>query len=173
MPPTPVGKTHTPPPPGAMRDFMERTVGTPFEDVLPRDGSGLGRQNVVTARAMVGLLRWADRQPWRNVWRGALAKAGGPGTLKNRLQDLTFAGKTGSLNRVLALSGYLTRRDGTELAVSVIVNHYAASDAAVRAAMDDWVRSLDVASPHRGSEILPQQDAGAKKPALDRPFGRS
>ena len=126
----------------ALRSFLERTVGTPFEDVLPRDGSGLGRQNVVTARAMVGLLRWADRQPWRGVWRGALAKAGGPGTLKNRLQDLSFAGKTGSLNRVLALSGYLTRRDGSEIAVSVIVNHYAAPDADVRAAMDAWVRSL-------------------------------
>ena len=125
-----------------LQDFLERTVGLPFEDVLPRDGSGLGRQNVVTARAMVGLLRWADRQPWRETWRSALAKSGGPGTLRNRLADVSFSGKTGSLNRVAALSGYLRRRDGTEIAVSVIVNHYAAPDADVRAAMDGWVRSL-------------------------------
>ena len=138
----------------AMRIFMERNVGTPFEDVLPRDGSGLGRQNVVTVRAMVGLLRWADRQPWRETWRVSLAKAGGPGTLKNRLKDLSFAGKTGSLNRVLALSGYLTRRDGTELAVSVIVNHYATTDSAVRAAMDDWVRSLENVSLSRAKDPL-------------------
>ena len=126
----------------ALRNFLERNVGTPFEDVLPRDGSGLGRQNVVTTRAMVGLLIWADHQPWRATWRASLAKSGGPGTLKNRLKDLSFAGKTGSLNRVLALSGYLTRRDGTEIAVSVIVNHYAATDSAVRTAMDAWVTSL-------------------------------
>ena len=126
----------------AMRNFLERTVGTPFEDVLPRDGSGLGRQNVVTVRAMADLLRWADRQPWRETWRNALARSGGPGTLKNRLKDVSFAGKTGSLNRVLALSGYLTRKNGTEIVVSVIVNHYASSDSAARAVMDEWVRSL-------------------------------
>jgi D-alanyl-D-alanine carboxypeptidase/D-alanyl-D-alanine-endopeptidase (penicillin-binding protein 4) len=126
-----------------LRNFAERTVGLPFEDVLPRDGSGLGRGNLVTARAMVGLLRWADRQPTRELWRNALAKGGGPGTLRNRLTDVEFRGKTGSLSRVAALSGYLKRRDGSEAVVSVIVNHYAGSDAAVRAAMDAWVRSLD------------------------------
>ncbi len=125
-----------------LRGFLEETVGLLQGDVLPRDGSGLGRQNLVTARAMVGLLRWADRQPTRELWRASLAKAGGPGTLKTRLADVSFAGKTGSLNRVLALSGYLRRRDGTEIALSVIVNHYNASDADVRAAMDAWVRAL-------------------------------
>lgn len=125
-----------------LRNFAERTVGLPFEDVLPKDGSGLARQNLVTARAMVGLLRWADGQPTRTLWRDSLAKAGAPGTLRNRLADVGFAGKTGSLSRVAALSGYLTRRDGSEIVVSVIVNHYAASDAAVRTAMDEWVRSL-------------------------------
>ncbi len=127
-----------------LQAFLEGTVGLLKNDVLPRDGSGLGRQNLVTARAMVGLLRWADRQPTREVWRSALAKAGGLGTLKNRLVDVSFMGKTGSLNRVLALSGYLKRRDGTEIALSVIVNHYAAPDADVRAAMDAWVRTLVV-----------------------------
>lgn len=125
-----------------LRTFLESTVGTPAADVLPRDGSGLGRQNLVTARAMVALLRWADHQPWHGTWRDSLARAGGPGTLKSRLADVSFRGKTGSLNHVLALSGYLTRRDGTEIALSVIVNHYAAPDAEVRAAMDAWVRSL-------------------------------
>jgi D-alanyl-D-alanine carboxypeptidase/D-alanyl-D-alanine-endopeptidase (penicillin-binding protein 4) len=91
---------------------------------------------------MVGLLRWADRQPTRELWRASLAKGGGPGTLRNRLTDVGFWGKTGSLSRVAALSGYLRRRDGSEIVVSVIVNHYAASDAAVRAAVDAWVRSL-------------------------------
>ncbi|RYG26024.1 hypothetical protein EON82_04925 [bacterium] len=127
-----------------LRAFAERTAGLPFEDILPRDGSGLGRGNLVTARAMVGLLRWADRQPTRDLWRNALARGGGPGTLRNRLTDVGFWGKTGSLSRVAALSGYLKRRDGSEIVVSVIVNHYAASDAAVRAAMDAWVRSLSL-----------------------------
>ena len=125
-----------------LKGFLEGTVGLPKGDVLPRDGSGLGRQNYVTARAIVGLLRWANRQPTRDVWRGALAKSGAPGTLKSRLADVTFAGKTGSLNRVLALSGYLKRKDGSEIALSVVVNGFDATDAEVRAAMDAWVRSL-------------------------------
>lgn len=125
-----------------LRAFLEGTVGTPAADVLPRDGSGLGRQNVVTARAMVDVLRWADRQPWHAAWRDSLARAGESGTLKSRLADVSFRGKTGSLNRVAALSGYLRRRDGSELALTIIVNHYASSDAEVRAAMDAWVRSL-------------------------------
>ncbi len=126
-----------------LREFLERTVGTPVSDMLPHDGSGLGRQNLVTVRAMVGLLRWADRQPWHQAWRDSLARAGQTGTLKNRLADVSFRGKTGSLNRVAALSGYLRRRDGTEIAISVIVNHYASSDADVRTAMDAWVRELE------------------------------
>ena len=125
-----------------LRAFLEGTVGTPKGDVLPRDGSGLGRQNLVTARAMVKLLRWADRQPTRALWRSSLARAGGPGTLRKRLVNLSFAGKTGSLSRVAALSGYLRRKDGTEIALSVIVNGYAAPDADVRAAMDAWVRKI-------------------------------
>lgn len=125
-----------------LRNFLERIVGTPFADVLPIDGSGLARQNLVTVRAMNTLLRWADRQPTRDLWRASLAKGGAPGTLRNRLADVSFWGKTGSLSRVAALSGYLKRRDGTEIVVSVIVNHYAASDAEVRAAMDAWVREL-------------------------------
>lgn len=126
-----------------LRNFLERIVGAPFADVLPIDGSGLARQNLVTARAMNAVLRWADHQPFRDLWRASLAKSGGPGTLRNRLADVGFAGKTGSLSRVAALSGYLKRRDGSEIVVSVIVNHYAATDAEVRAAMDAWVRSLE------------------------------
>jgi len=125
-----------------LRNFLERIVGTPFADVLPVDGSGLARQNLVTVRAMNTLLRWADRQPTRDLWRASLAKGGAPGTLRNRLVDVSFWGKTGSLSRVAALSGYLKRSDGTEIVVSVIVNHYAAPDTEVRAAMDAWVREI-------------------------------
>ena len=109
--------------------------------MLPRDGSGLGRQNVVTARAMVGLLRWATASR-RTSFGGPPSRRAAARNVTEPLADVSFWGKTGSLNRVAALSGYLRRRDGTELAVSVIVNHYAAPDADVRTAMDAWVRSL-------------------------------
>jgi D-alanyl-D-alanine carboxypeptidase/D-alanyl-D-alanine-endopeptidase (penicillin-binding protein 4) len=66
--------------------------------------------------------------------------------LQNRFKN-TFAagnvrGKTGTIDQVSALSGYLTTAAGEQLAFSVIVNALPAGSAASRAVIDEIVLAL-------------------------------
>ena len=70
------------------------------------DGSGLSYANRVTTRGIVQLLWVADASTWGPVLRQALA-TGGQGTLENRLHGVKVRAKTGSLDGVSALSGWV------------------------------------------------------------------
>jgi D-alanyl-D-alanine carboxypeptidase len=70
------------------------------------DSSGLSYANRVTARGMVRLLWAANGAPWGPVLRGALA-TGGQGTLEDRLHGVAVRAKTGTLNGISALSGWV------------------------------------------------------------------
>lgn len=90
------------------------------------DGSGMSTYNRASPRAMAGLLRWIERQPWGNAWQGSLPIAGVDGTLTNRfrgtpLERRLFA-KTGSINATNALSGYLIARSGRRLTFAFFAN---------------------------------------------------
>jgi len=121
--------------------FLRTEMGLEDTDVHPFDGSGLSRHNLATARSISKILIWAQRRPYFKAFRGCLAGPG-DGTLSTRLQDLEFGGKTGTLDNVTSLSGYLTTKSGRKLIVSVIVNHTVAQPALVRQAIDEFVRSI-------------------------------
>jgi D-alanyl-D-alanine carboxypeptidase/D-alanyl-D-alanine-endopeptidase (penicillin-binding protein 4) len=97
------------------------------KDVAFYDGSGLSRYDLVTPRAIVTLLRWAQRQKWGDVYRDALPIAGHDGTLENRMHDTVAAGrvlaKTGTLFHDHSLSGYVTTLGGRHLIFSILVNN--------------------------------------------------
>ncbi len=107
--------------------FLKR-VGADTERLLPRDGSGLSRHNLVTPRALVQLLGYVREQPFYSVFKTSLPVAGVDGTLKNRLRDCAACGncwaKTGTLSNVSALSGYVRAANGEELVFSIMTNNY-------------------------------------------------
>ena len=70
------------------------------------DCSGLSYANRTTARGVVRLLWAADAAPWGRALRFSLP-AGGQGTLHDRLRDVTLRAKTGTLEDVSALSGWV------------------------------------------------------------------
>lgn len=76
------------------------------------DSSGLSSANRVRSQGIVRLLWAADAQAWGPVLRLALP-VGGQGTLQGRLRDVRVHAKTGTLERVSALSGWvwLEQRD--------------------------------------------------------------
>ena len=78
------------------------------------------------------------------MWRAALATPNKPGTLNSRLETLEgrLSGKTGTLNSVNALSGYVTTRDGRELIFSIISNASGLGGGPVTSAMDVLVEAL-------------------------------
>jgi D-alanyl-D-alanine carboxypeptidase/D-alanyl-D-alanine-endopeptidase (penicillin-binding protein 4) len=94
------------------------------------DGSGYGKDNRLTAEALVGVLLAARRSPaWRAEFEASLARAAEDGSLRNRLPDLRgrVRAKTGTLNGVSSLAGYAVDRQRREIAFSILVNGGGAS----------------------------------------------
>jgi D-alanyl-D-alanine carboxypeptidase/D-alanyl-D-alanine-endopeptidase (penicillin-binding protein 4) len=103
------------------------------------NGSGLSRQQQISAGTLAALLHsaWTHRE--KEVFIDSLAKLGMPGTLRNFPLKTNFAQlKTGSLRDVAALAGYVSNEAGKRWVVVVMVNH-------PRAAMarSAWVRLLE------------------------------
>ncbi len=112
------------------------------------DASGLASANLVTPRALVELLTAARRRPWGETYVRSLPLAAGEsGSLRRRFANTVGAGrvrgKTGFIENVYALSGYLDTLDGRTLAYSVIVNQTGAAGAStVTAAIDRLVNEF-------------------------------
>ena len=92
------------------------------------DGSGLSRNDMITAEASVQLLTYMGRHRYAGVFREALPIAGVDGTLRNRMKGTTaennVRAKTGSLSSAASLAGYLTTAGGENLVFSIMVNNY-------------------------------------------------
>ncbi|HKY26361.1 MAG TPA: D-alanyl-D-alanine carboxypeptidase/D-alanyl-D-alanine-endopeptidase [Pyrinomonadaceae bacterium] len=98
-------------------------------DVLSLDdGSGLSRNNMVTAEATVQLLIYMNRHRYATAFRDALPIAGVDGTLRGRMRGTLAANnvraKTGTLSSAASLAGYVTTAAGENLVFSIIVNNY-------------------------------------------------
>ncbi len=108
-----------------VREFMAG-AGVDEGDFFFFDGSGTSRDDQITPRAVTRLLSYASRQSWGTAWRDTLPVAGVDGTLDSRFKDSPLKGKlwakTGTLDEVNALSGYLTAASGKTLAFSILVN---------------------------------------------------
>jgi len=83
------------------------------------DNSGLSYANRVTAEGIVRLLWFAEDQPWGPELRRALP-TGGQGTLRHRLRGVDVRAKTGTLDDVSALSGWVKSRSGDWVEFSVL-----------------------------------------------------
>lgn len=110
----------------AEQDFL-KTVGVADGDVVFTDGSGLSRDDLVTPRAVVQLLRWDAAQPWGADYISTFPIAGQDGTLETRLKDTVASGrieaKTGALDHVRAISGFATTLHGERLIFSIFGNN--------------------------------------------------
>jgi D-alanyl-D-alanine carboxypeptidase/D-alanyl-D-alanine-endopeptidase (penicillin-binding protein 4) len=108
-----------------VRAFAAR-AGIVGQDFFFYDGSGLSPEDRVTPRALTTLIRYAAGQPWGPQFRSTLPVGGVDGTLSDRfmrspLRGRVFA-KTGTLDEVNSLSGYLTAASGQTVAFSILCN---------------------------------------------------
>jgi serine-type D-Ala-D-Ala carboxypeptidase/endopeptidase (penicillin-binding protein 4) len=115
------------------------------------DGSGLSRKNLVSPRAVVQTLRAMATPPYREAFRASLPVAGQSGTLRRRLIGTAVQGrlwaKTGTLQGVSALSGYLDRPGESSLAFSILANHSTQPTAALQQAVDQVVLAIAQLKP--------------------------
>lgn len=111
----------------AVKSFL-KTVGIRPEALNLDDGSGLSRNDMITAEASVQLLTFMSKHRYANVFRDALPIGGVDGTLRNRFKGTPAANnvraKTGSLSSAVSLGGYVTTAAGEKLAFQIMVNNY-------------------------------------------------
>ena len=108
------------------------------------DGSGLARENRVTARLITDLLAYMDKHPESETFHQSLSAAGVDGTIRNRMHDLKgrVQAKTGYIGGVRALSGYVQKSDGKWLAFSFIFNGFKGSERPFEVLQDEAVHVL-------------------------------
>ena len=115
-------------------------VGIPDGDVIQTDGSGLSRHDLVTPRAFVALLAYAQKQAWFAAFLASLPVAGADGTLNERMKQPPLLGKihakTGSVTHVRTLSGYAETPGGRKLIFSLLSNNQGAKNHEVHSAID-------------------------------------
>jgi D-alanyl-D-alanine carboxypeptidase/D-alanyl-D-alanine-endopeptidase (penicillin-binding protein 4) len=108
-----------------VRQFLV-DAGIDDNDFFFYDGSGMSALDKISPRAFTRLLAYASHQPWGAAWRETLPVAGVDGTLDHRFSNTPLKGrmwaKTGTLNEVNALSGYVTTASGRLVAFSILVN---------------------------------------------------
>ena len=111
----------------AVKSFL-KTAGIRPESLVLSDGSGLSRNDMITAEASVQLLTFMSRHRYAEVFRQALPIAGVDGTLRNRMKgtaaENNVRAKTGSLSSAASLSGYVTSGAGEKLVFSIMVNNF-------------------------------------------------
>jgi serine-type D-Ala-D-Ala carboxypeptidase/endopeptidase (penicillin-binding protein 4) len=124
-----------------VKSFLNE-IGIAPDSVVQYDGSGLSRHNLVTSASLVQLYTYMAKQSrYADAWRNALTIGGVDGTLQNRFKNTKAAnnvrGKTGTIDQVSALSGYVTTASGEKLVFSILVN--SVNDTKLRQAVIDEI----------------------------------
>lgn len=126
-------------------DFLVRRAGLEPGSFRFDDGSGLSVENLVSARSTLALLRYMRTQSAKiRLWESALAKPGEEGTLRRRLPHLRgrlFA-KTGTIDGVGSLAGWVRRTDGSVACFAIFANNHATAGRDVNRAIDRIVSAL-------------------------------
>jgi D-alanyl-D-alanine carboxypeptidase/D-alanyl-D-alanine-endopeptidase (penicillin-binding protein 4) len=129
-------------------------IGASDAGVVLKNGSGLFDSDRVSASSTVRLLRWAWRAPdIQPEYVAQLSVGGVDGTLRKRFRgELTrrrVRAKTGTLDDVIALSGYVIRDGGHgPIAFSIFFNHVGGKQDGARHAADRLVDLIARWSAH-------------------------
>lgn len=121
-----------------------QSIGADTQDIVIVDGSGLSHDNRVTAQALTEILRDRFVSDARDVFLQSLSRPGEAGTFQRRvptLADRLFV-KTGTINGVRALSGYVRSADDRWLCFSLLINDIRSNSRQVKRVQDDFCRIL-------------------------------
>ena len=125
----------------AVQEELQR-LGLAFPELAIGNGSGLTRDTRISARSLTRLLLAAERGPYGSEFESSLALAGLDGTARRRFGGAEFTGhmhlKTGTLNNVHALAGYVQTPGGRKFAVTMMQNSTGWADESQQALLR-WV----------------------------------
>ncbi len=117
------------------------------EGVAVVDGSGISRYNEVTVKTLSDLLLEMYKKPdLYEPFKKSLSEAGVEGTLRKRLKNdnnHTFWGKTGTLNGISSVSGYLEGKNSKCYVISMIFAFSRKDHAYYKNIQDEIIELLD------------------------------
>lgn len=109
----------------AVGDYL-RKVGVPANEFKLDDGCGLSRGDAISPHAICQVLASNYYGATKDVYMKSLSVGGVDGTLEHRFTERDLKGKvfakTGFIEGVSALSGYLQAKDGNYYAFSILIN---------------------------------------------------
>jgi len=122
------------------------TRGITIPGLVIENGSGLSRNERITAAGLAEVLLDALRSPYSAEFQASLPLGAVDGTLRRRFRTPGMEGrvrmKTGNLQDVSALAGYVNSSSGRKYVAVIVLNHPGAdlgAGAAVQGALVDWV----------------------------------
>ena len=151
-----------------LRDWLH-AQGLDFPELVLDNGSGLSRAARVAAKSVGQLLLTAYESPYMPEFMASLAIAGVDGTVRRRVRNQPVAGrahiKTGSLDGVSTMAGYVLGQDGDRWIVVLLVNHEGITPwqgARLQDALLTWVAGLtgSPANAHPKIAIGPKEGCG-------------
>ena len=116
----------------------------PFPELVLENGAGLSRTERISAHHLADILNRAALSPYSAELEASLPILGMDGTVKKRFKGDEIAGhahlKTGSLEGVKSIAGYVHARSGKQWIVVFIINHPNAKySQAAQDALIEWL----------------------------------
>jgi len=115
------------------RQFADWSIAP--DGFVVRDGSGLSRSDLISPETITRILDHMRRSPNFQVFYDALPIAGVDGTISTRMRNTPAQGnlhaKTGTLQMVRSLSGYVTTAEKRFLEFSILCNNWTTPQADV------------------------------------------
>jgi serine-type D-Ala-D-Ala carboxypeptidase/endopeptidase (penicillin-binding protein 4) len=131
------------------RRFLIDSVRLDSTSFALDDGSGLSAGNLVSPAAFVQLLRYMATNARAQSFMAALPRSGRPGSLRTRFMLTPLEGrvvaKTGSINRVNTLSGYIEKNGGQRITFSIQANSHTVPTRQMLAQIDSVVVAIGTA----------------------------
>jgi serine-type D-Ala-D-Ala carboxypeptidase/endopeptidase (penicillin-binding protein 4) len=130
----------------AIKEFWTKK-GVETQNLFMADGSGLSRQNAMTAKTLVDILVYMKtKSQWFDAYQKSIPITGIEGTQKYYFQDSIIKGKarakTGSMTRVRCMAGYMTTKNGKEITFVIMVNNFSGNSVSLTQNIEKFMESL-------------------------------
>lgn len=119
---------------------LAEDIGIPNSGMKLFDGSGLSRMDLLSPIAIIRLLNYIAAQKDYNIFLNSLARPNEKGTLRNRFKNTNAEkkvwAKTGSMNFVNNIAGYLKTKDGELVSFVICFNNFTTPSSTIRNIQD-------------------------------------
>lgn len=133
------------------KEFLDQ-IGLNVKKMVIVDGSGYARTNQISPTNLVDVLKFIRLHKYWKTFYESLPIAGVDGTISYRMKGTAAEGnvraKTGFLDNVRTISGFLRTADNEELVFSIMCNNFTVNKLDVEKVQDDILARLAAFTRH-------------------------